>query len=256
MTVTRPLSDSADLAELRSRLGRSTEFWAGHSGTVTVEDGRWSALSGMSSVDYNVILCHGPNGGDYIARSVADISAARVPALIMLAGETLGSAQELISAGWVCVGAIPLMFTRLTAVSPVAGVRRIRGDELPRARAIIQAAFRTTPELSVAALADAVVEAPGQSAWGLFEGSAMMACMGSMTVDRTVIVWSMAAAHQRRGYGRCLLKGVLSTCQQEGATASLLHASAPGEPFYSSVGYQVLERWQLWSRPRWVFGRI
>jgi hypothetical protein len=35
----------------------------------------------------------------------------------------------------------------------------------------------------------------------------------------------------------------------------LLQSSAAGESLSRSVGYEVVEYWQVWSRPRWVLGR-
>jgi hypothetical protein len=32
---------------------------------------------------------------------------------------------------------------------------------------------------------------------------------------------------------------------------SLLYAPVEAEPFYRSLGYEVLERWQLWARRKW-----
>lgn len=40
-----------------------------------------------------------------------------------------------------------------------------------------------------------------------------------------------------------------------GARASILYSPIAAEPFYRSLGYCVLEHWQLWSNPRWILGR-
>jgi hypothetical protein len=36
---------------------------------------------------------------------------------------------------------------------------------------------------------------------------------------------------------------------------ALHYSSYVGLPFYRALGFEELEHWQLWSRPRWVLGR-
>jgi predicted N-acetyltransferase YhbS len=67
----------------------------------------------------------------------------------------------------------------------------------------------------------------------------------------------MATAADRRGegHGRRALGAGLSALSAQGAVRSILYASVAGEPFYRRLGYTEIERWQMWSRPRWVLGR-
>lgn len=106
-----------------------------------------------------------------------------------------------------------------------------------------------------------LAQRPGQSVWGVHdEHGELASCLAAVRTGDTVAVWWMATARaaRRRGYGGALLRGMLADADAAagGARDSLLYATEPGEPLYRAVGYVVLERWQLWARPRWALGRI
>jgi GNAT superfamily N-acetyltransferase len=238
----------------RTQLGVSTKLWAAQ-GHHVVEDDWWIALSKTKSVDYNAILCHGDNGAEAFARSLNEVRDANVPAVIMVAGAALGMTNALNREGWVCVGAKPLMV--MTDIDAVADpdARRLQPEELADAQAIISDAFDVAPKFAEIALPSVAASDPTREAWGVFDDGALVSCVGAVTVDNTIVIWSMATprALQGRGYGRRLLSSVLAASRANGADTSILYASAPGEPLYRSVGYTVVEHWQVWSRPRWVF---
>jgi ribosomal protein S18 acetylase RimI-like enzyme len=248
---------SADLAGLRSLLGASAALWAGAAGTG-VEAGRWVALSRARSVDYNVILCHAKSE---IARSVEEISGAGVPGLIMVAGAALGEVQQLAAAGWVCIGAVPFMARELEAGEslPDSDLRELEGaEDLALAHGLISDVFGLEPGLAEVAVRTDELASPGRRLWGAFDGDgSLVACLATVASGDAVVIWSMAtsANARRRGHGRRLLDAALADAAEHGARLSLLHASEDGEPFYRTAGYSVLERWQVWSRPRWVLGR-
>jgi len=98
----------SDLAELRTTLGTSTALRA-ENGEVVLEPGWWQALTGARSVDLNVVACDGGDVAAGVARGLEVVASARVPAVIMLAGPALDTAQLLVAAGWVCIGATPSM---------------------------------------------------------------------------------------------------------------------------------------------------
>jgi predicted acetyltransferase len=60
--------------------------------------------------------------------------------------------------------------------------------------------------------------------------------------------------NQGHGYGRRLIQVALREQLEKGATGSLLHSSVAGENLYRNLGYEVIEYFQMWSRPRWVLG--
>ncbi|MGH2863710.1 MAG: GNAT family N-acetyltransferase [Solirubrobacteraceae bacterium] len=250
-----------ELARWRNLLGASTRVWAGAQG-VTLSDSRWWALSGAPSVEYNVALCHGDGGAADIEETLEAVAAAKVPAIVMVAGQALADAQTLVGAQWICIGATPFMaldleHCGLDAREPDPQVRRLGADELPAARALLQEAFALPPELSSVALPDASVGADGQALWGLFEGAQLLSCAAFVTVEEAIVGWSVAtpARLQRRGYGARLLRAVLEHGARQGVTLSLVYSSAAGERLYRTLGFRELERWQMWSRPRWVLAR-
>jgi hypothetical protein len=51
------------------------------------------------------------------------------------------------------------------------------------------------------------------------------------------------------------MRTVLAEAAAGGASTSLLYAPLDAEPFYRSLGYEVLERWQVWSPRRWATAR-
>lgn len=247
---------SDDLARLRGLLGASAALWAG---SVAVEPGRWTALSGARGVDYNVVLCHGGSNGSVIPRSLEDIAAGGAPGLIMVADRALGEVGRLVEAGWVCVGSVPFMIHRLRTPLPTdAAARRLSATELPAARALVGEVFGIPEALATVALPDDATVAPGRSVWGAFGADgALVCCLALVAVEGAATVWSMATAvaARRQAHGARLLGSALADAVDGGASCSLLHASTEGEPFYRALGYEQLERWQLWSRPRWVLGR-
>jgi ribosomal protein S18 acetylase RimI-like enzyme len=249
-----------DLAALRNLLGASTVLWAGPAG-LTVAERWWTALSGASSVEYNVALCHGGDAGEDIAAVIESVEGHAVPAIVMLAGEALADAQTLVRAGWICVGATPFMAREICDGQEDAHVRRLSIDELPAARAIVEQAFSLPSNLSCVALPDRATDGLGCSVWGIFGDGAgdesLSACAAFVRVDDAMVAWSVAThpSLRRRGHASRLMRAVLAESAREGARIALVYASAAGAPLYRALGFDVLEQWQLWSRPRWVLAR-
>lgn len=237
---------------LRDELGASAALWA--DARHQVEADRWVATSTATTVDYNLVVCHGPHQSGVVAKSVEEIGAGRVPTLLALAGEALGSAQLVVDAGWVCVGERAFMARpgRPSISDPAA--RLATPEELPAVRAVLTESFETTPELAVVAIPEPGRWPPGTEVWLLQEDGAIRAVTAAIRVGSGLGIWSTATlpGHQGHGVGRRLLETVLDAT---GADHSVLQSSVMGEPFYRSLGYQVVERWQQWSRPRWVLGR-
>lgn len=249
---------AAELSRLRTLYGRSATIWVGAAG-VRVEPARWLALSGARGVNYNVALCHAASGGEALSSAIDEIDSRGAPGLIMVAGDALGEVQHLVARGWGCVGAVPFMARALEGdLRADPDAHRIAAGEMDEVRDLLDAVFGIGPELARVALPDAALATPGQSVWGLRDTRGeLVSCLGAVTVEEALVVWSMATArtHRREGHGSRLLRGVLADAWAAGASQALLQASPGAEAFYRSAGYATLERWQLWSRPRWVLGR-
>ena len=244
-------------SDLRRTLGAAARLWASPNHHQVAPEW-WVACSGQRSVTYNVACCQSSDNQVLLERCLQPILDVGKPAIIMLAGAGLATAQKLADVGWVGVGALPLM--TLTEVAAPVGpnhARALTGEDLPGARDLLADTYGLDAASAAAAVPDRAVEDPELGVWGLFDGDRLVSSFTSATEHGMVVVWSMATRVecQGRGYGRQLLQGVLSDQLDRGATGSLLQSSAAGEKLYRALGYTVVEYWQLWSRPRWVMGR-
>ena len=250
--MTDPLVTSLpSVDQLRDELGASAALWA--DARHVVEADRWLALSHATSVEFNLVVCHGPHDSGVVATSLAEIIEANVPTVMALAGDALGSAQVAVDAGWACVGDRAFMALRSPALAADPAARLATPDDLPAVRAVLAETFGTAPELAEVALPEPGTWPSGTEVWLLDDGE-VRAVTASVRVGTGLGIWSTATlpSQQGHGYGRRLLESVLAA---SGADHSVLQSSVVGEPFYRSLGYQVVERWQQWSRPRWVMGR-
>jgi GNAT superfamily N-acetyltransferase len=246
------------LHERRSTLGASTVLWAGPTG-VRVYDDRWVALSGAPSVEYNVALVHGSGGA--IDETVVDVLEAGAPAVVMVTGRALQDLGRLRARRWKPVGDVALMHLDLRArpaISIPHPARRLDAGDHEAVRQLVGEVFGVGPHLAAVAISGATARLDGQELWGAFDPSgALTSCLATSWVNDTVTVWSMATSRlaRRQGYGAAALNDALAAAARAGATSSLLSSSNDGQPLYRALGYRELERWQQWSRPRWVLAR-
>ena len=246
-----------ELAKWRALLGEGTILWSGPDGFKAHETS-WVAQSGYPSIEVNSALCWGASdGGVEIQRTIDEILASGIPTIVMVAGEALGDVQVLIEAGWVCVGTLPFVALDLEPFEADPAVRLLVLDELPTARGLLEESFGFTPEIATAALPDTAVHSENQRVWGIFEGDEMATTVAIVRVGDVTVSWSIGTPPRLRGrgYATRLFRTVLGQYAREGATLELAHASKLGEPLHRTLGFRELERWQLWSRPRWSLGR-
>lgn len=242
---------SVPAQRLRDLHGASTAVWVGD-GRHEVGTAHWLALSGAMHADFNLALFHGPAGESALSEHLPTIVGRRRPSIVALAGQTRETAV-LREAGWVRVGGAPLM-VRSTAgerVDPVA--RPLVAAEVSAARDLVARVFALPPDIAGQAVPDDVAGVE-RALWGAFDGDRLVSSLIAVRVEDALVIWSMATAQEgrRRGFGARLLGSVLADGEREGARICLLHASAAGEPFYLSMGFGVVERWDFWSRRRWV----
>jgi GNAT superfamily N-acetyltransferase len=258
--LARVRASPAELARLRTLRGAATALWAGES--VRLEPGYWSALTGARGVDYNVVVCHAASEGESLPRALEEIRAVGAPGQIMVAGAALGDVQQLVRASWVCVGSMPFLTLDLRGLADHPAdpaVRRLRREEMGEARALLDEAFGIGSELAVTALPDDAADGPGRSTWGIRAHDGTLAsCWATMRVEDVVSGWSLATSprHQRRGLAAQLLSTALRASRHEGACRYVGSATGRAEPIFRAVGCVELERWQIWSRPRWVIGSV
>jgi GNAT superfamily N-acetyltransferase len=244
-------------ADLWRVLGSAARLWA-RPDLHEVADDWWTAFSGQRSVSYNLACCHSARAEVLTEHCLEPALALKKPAIVMLAGPGLTTAQKLVDSGWITVGALPLMTMRAPASSgsDTAGARALSRDELPRARRLLYDNYGIDEATAQAAVPDDAVDRPDMSAWGFYAEGRMVSSVTTVVQEGLVVIWSMVtdAECQGRGYGRKLLEALLARQFEEGASGSLLHSSRAGEKLYRQLGYDVVEYLQLWSRPRWALG--
>lgn len=246
----------AEMAALRGVIGESAALWARLE--MRVRPGSWRAFSGSRHVDYNVVCAHDPEGREDLLDGLAALTERRTPGLCMLAGPALGLARDLADEGLVCVTATPLVVFSLTDDGIDPDVRLLGPAERQDAWAIVADAFGLDDATAAVALP---VEQPPEEAtdrvYGLFDGGALVSVVGMGGTGDAVSGWSMATPTglRRRGYGKRLMHSALAAEHQRGASRLVALSSPLGLPLYLGGGATILEYWQVWSRPRWVFGR-
>ena len=238
-------------------LGASARIWAG-GGQHEVGQDWWLALSGELNVNYNLACCRSANSAVLIEHCLQPVLDLGRPGIIMLAGAGLATAQTLVGAGWVTVGALPLMYLKEPPPKrpEIRGVHLLSTEDLPAAREIVAANFGLDPSSAATVFPDSAAGRGDSGFWGLSEGGKLIASVTIALEDGLAVVWSMGTrpGYHGKGYGRRLLEAALWEYFDRGATGSLLHSSAAGEKLYRSLGYLVVDTLQLWSRPRWVLG--
>jgi len=248
----------SDIERWRTLLGRTTVLWARPEGFSETDTG-WLAFSGYQSVEFNIAFCQATSAGGAAVRQAVDtVLEARVPSLLILAGPALGDAQVLADASWICIDSLPLMAFDDPARHEIdPAVRRLSKDDLPAVHALITESFAYTADLAAVAVPEAAFETEGQSVWGLFDGDELVSCRATVRSGDTSGGWSLATPPrlQGRGYGGRILRGVLGREASEGVTLWLSWCTPAGRRATMSVGYREVERWQVWSRPRWVLKR-
>ncbi|MGO8872954.1 MAG: GNAT family N-acetyltransferase [Acidimicrobiales bacterium] len=247
-----------DRSDLWRTLGAAARLWASPS-DHEVHDDWWLACSGRRNVNYNLACCHTSDAEVLTEHCLEPLLERRVPSIIMLVGRGLATAQTLAAAGWVSVGALPLMVTdRLPAVTPPRDVvSRLTLEELPAARELLADTYGLDEATARAAVPDHAVERSDCGAWALSENGRPVSVVTTVVENGLVVIWSMATSPecQGQGYGRRLLESVLARHAEAGYGGSLLHSSVAGEKLYRALGYEGVEYLQLWSRPRWVLGK-
>ena len=238
----------------REVLGRSTAVWATD---IRIDTGVWSAFTGHKSADYNIVVCHDGPRGEGIPAGLDRVAELGAPSLLMVAGTSLGDVRAAVDAGWVCIGAAPFMAVAPVATEVDARVECVAPEQYPEVRGLVEAAFGLSPETALAAIPDRIRSMTNISVWGLRERDALVSCVVVYTEADVASIWSMAtpASYRRRGYAGALMRSIVARSAESGARAVICSASTDGEPLYSALGFGVIERWQLWSRPRWVLGR-
>lgn len=245
-----------DLNQLRHGFGLSASAFATHS--ELVPDEYWLVLSGRKDPDYNMGFIYGGDVVEHSKRMMAEITAKKLPSVVMLGGEGLSAATTFADAGWVCVSAMPFMagVPQLRDIDP--NTRIIGEDYLPRCLEIATQAFTANEETVSAVFSSSVVSKDTANLYGGFIDDELACTMVACRGDRIVTGWGLATDPKlvRGGMARRLISTLFGHSYEERPDTIICCMATPqGQPLYQSLGINVLEHLQVWSRPRWILGK-
>ncbi len=242
----------------RQALAESGALWTS-GGLFDASAGWCAAFSGAPVVDFNTVFCWGDDAANLCTRAVTEVQKAAVPALAFVAGPALGGVQIFADAKWICIGQAPMMLFALEDLrsEPEHAVRLLSPDDFEDAWVIGGDAHRLPASVAAISL-PARSDDPHVGIWGLYEDGTLRSVMATYRTGGGVGVWSVATARANhgRGYGRRLTCSVLWHLRAAGATHAVLLSSVEGGPLYRNLGFRTIDNWQMWSRPRWVLGRV
>ena len=154
-------------SEMRRTLGGAARLWAAPE-HHDVHDEWWVACSGELNVNYNVACCQSSAPDALVDRCLQPLLDLGRPAIVMLAGAGLASAQRLAEIGWVTVGALPLMVLTPSAGSfdGRTGARALSHEELPAARELLIDTYGLDDSSAIAAVPDSGRHQPGHGGLG------------------------------------------------------------------------------------------
>ncbi|AYJ48174.1 GNAT family N-acetyltransferase [Rhodococcus sp. P1Y] len=245
----------AEVAELRTLFGATTVPWAGHS--FDSHEAGWAALSGADQPDYNLALVHGDNADRHVQSTIDTIDASGRPAIVMLAGRGLAGGQILADAGWVCIGAMPFMARENPGGLLDPDIRELTETDLGRARELAGAAFGVGSLAAGRLFTPELLDHPDTTIAGLFVEDELVCCGLMCRAPGASTGWALATAarHRGSGYARRLISGNLEIdFARRGPSTNLCLATPRGRRLYEDIGFQTVEYWQTWSKPRWFLG--
>jgi GNAT superfamily N-acetyltransferase len=214
-------------------------------GRARIDDGGWLALSGENSADLNMgCILDGPEAASLLGTYVAEADG--LPAILMvenLTAELLEQGQHL---GAQHVGAVPTMVWHQDHVEGAGtGACNVHPASSPQeaesAIALIAEAFSLDLDMCRNALAPAQ-DNPAATIWLGIRGSERVGAGVTVATGDIVGVYCMATPErqQRQGFGRAVLRGMMSHHLAQGATRFNLGATEAGIHLYEQMGYEVV----------------
>lgn len=247
-----------ELRALRDGFGQGAACFGGEFHSVPGE--RWWSLSGLAHPDYNVALIHDGDVAAHARLTLEHIAEVGVPSLVMLAGRGLGAAQVLADAGWVAVGAMPLMCGGIDNQWDPGGVelRELTPSDTADVSRIVAGAFGMDDRTAASVYSDEVLSRDGVTGYGADVDGALAAVSIVHVAGRIATSWALATDPEvrRRGLAKGLMGGLLTAVVTNDPQTRLVGlTTAPAEALYRKfAGVEPVEYWQIWSRPRWMLG--
>lgn len=258
MSGWQPVRTVAGLTMLRDAYGQNMSGLVPSTGVHVVDDGWWIALTGAPDPSYNLALVH---GGDVIAHAsevLERVLAEKLRSVIMLAGAGLAAATVLADAGWVCVGSSSLRSLPNAPAEPDPEIGVLDSAQLGAARVLVEEIFGVDSESAALVYAAAHSdENQSRSVLGLVEdGELQTAAMLSFgSPMSTGWAGGTRADSRRRGYGQRVMRQASAAAFAAVGEGSLCFLASPASNrLYDAGGAEIVEYWQMWSRPRWLLG--
>jgi GNAT superfamily N-acetyltransferase len=254
------MSDSWCLDELRAGFGRTASWWARR---FVADEGYWAALSLAPVADYNLVLVDRADGGNLGRRAVAEIEGAGVPGMVLLASSGTTEGEGLREQGWVQVATLPFVAGRAEGHTPGelpadSRVHLLDVGDLMAARAVTAAAYGGDLGLGEAIFREEFVGHEHAGLVGVWAEDVLVGCCAAFGGSDFVSAWGMSVLPGQRGtgLGRALVSGGLREMLIRVPGTTLLAIVTPdGARMTPGYSGEVLEHWQVWSRPRWMLAR-
>ncbi|GAB3495483.1 hypothetical protein [Flexivirga sp.] len=251
-----PSPDTDELRRLRHALGGAArplaglEFWQ--------DDDAWCMFSGIDNVDYNLAMLGGPHAAVRAEQVLEAVARHRIPAMVFLPPGAEVAADVLAAAGWSHVRDVPFMRQHAHRCDRDPNVRELTLDDIPAARACVMDAFGGPESLGRALFNETVLSRDDTCGWGIFHPDGELVGCGLGTIGPGALcAWGMGVRPSRRRSRAALSLvqfGLDAAARFEPPRPVLFNATEAGERLHTALGAEVLERWQLWTRRRWVLG--
>lgn len=248
----------AGIRTVREAFGHNMYGLVPPDGLHIMEDGWWIALTGAPDPSYNLALVYDGNVRKNASEVLERVLAEETRSVIMLAGVGLNAATVMADAGWVCVASSPLRAMPNIPWEADSSVKVLDGAELSGARELAGDVFGV--DLASAELVYSSKYTDGRVerlVLGLIEdGDLQTAAMLSFGQPiSTAWAGGTRTTGRRKGHGLRVVRQVARTAYSEVGEGSVCFlGSDVGNGLYDAAGAEIIEYWQMWSRPRWLLG--
>jgi len=230
-------------------MGRALAEWAtSPSISHEVLSGSWQFLSGLPSADVNMAMVH-TDDNDALAITLSAITNMNVPTVLFLAAAGKELSNRLPDE-WTNVGVFPFMAKQLHASVDEFDYRVSVAllDDTAEVVGLLADSFLLEPNIFSFMIDTLKNPDSAVDIWVLKDNGVAVSTATTMRVDDALTVWCMATPPQfaRKGYGKALLREVLSRSAANGARVGLLGATDAGRPLYEATGWETLEGWDVY----------
>jgi hypothetical protein len=223
--------------------------------TLEEHDGIVVFTSGVQAPIFNGVWALEPSPPrEAVVEALDALAADGVPHCLQVRPGDRSGLDELAAARGMAPGSEPLMATdRVVAPGPIDGfVVDQLTDDLGEYRLVVAAGFGMPDGVAAQLSRPSMATIPGARIYvGRADGVPVSVGIG-VTCGAWVGVYSIATVDdaRRRGYGAAITARVVEDGFAAGARHALLQASELGFGVYERLGFQVLERWSVWTGMR------